>query len=215
VTIDIMLLVAERDAGSAKRLRAARLVAEEPEAPRRALASMPAGRAAPPDHYEGAILTVPAADDVVRTPRPETALARRLGDDAGFDLGRVLASKVSGVDPDESLSELTTSERLAGYDALSPADRRAWDATFRAVAADWIAATSAEFAGDDTAGRAGGWQQQVVSYPTESGGQLLICAADDSGVYDGVAAWFEATLFVLAEVAEAAGFREPVRFDVR
>jgi hypothetical protein len=107
------------------------------------------------------------------------------------------------------------SDRSVGYDAMAPEVREAWEDAFRQVASDWLDAAAAGFGRDDDVARAGGWVQEAIAYWTVDGGQLLICAADDNRAYDGVASWFESALFVLGEVAEAAGFYEPSTFDVR
>jgi hypothetical protein len=97
---------------------------------------------------------------------------------------------------------------------MAPAAHEAWVATFRQIAGDWLDAAAAVFGGDDLA-RAGGWGEETTAYSTVDGGQLLLSAADDNQDYDGVVKWFESALFVLAEVAEVAGFHEPSTFDVQ
>ena len=215
--LDIMLLVADADAGSDARLQSAREVASDPTAPRRALVAMPGDRAAPPHDYVGAILTdppgqlhsSPASSRVWQEQRVPPSPSQRP------DALTAVAAGLSGAHPEDPLSELPTVHRLAAYDALPPSDRTRWDEAFRAISRDWIEATVAEFRGDETAAQAGGWEQQVAVFHTTSGGLLLICAADENADYVGVSAWFESALFVLGEVAGAAGFREPTSLDVR
>lgn len=214
--IDIMLLKAAHDACTPDRLERAREIANDPEAARRALVEMPSDRAAPPHDYLDAILTVPPQDTVGSGAAAAwfDGRARRLTDADDEPEGRGAVAAAAGVHPDESLGELLPDERLAGYDALSPTVRDTWDDAFRRIAADWLDAAAAEFGEANHLPRAGGWGQEAVAYGTVDGGQLLICAADDNGVYEGVCSWFESALFVLAEVAAAAGFHEPTRLDV-
>jgi hypothetical protein len=98
---------------------------------------------------------------------------------------------------------------------MAPDDRAAWVGAFRQIASDWLDAAAADFGGADDLPRACGWTYEAIAYRTVDDGKLLICAADDNRAYDGVASWFEAALFVLAEIAEVAGFHEPTTFDVR
>jgi hypothetical protein len=215
--IDIMLLKAAADACSPGRLQRAKEVASDPEAPRRALVGMPGERAAPPQDYLDAIVTLPPVG-LYGSPAGATWLGERHQRLAGASLeldGRaVLAAGVDGADPEEGLSERALEDRLAGYDAMPEPSRDAWVAAFRQIAADWLDAAAAEVAEATDLPRAAGWEYEAVSYPTVDGGQLLVCAADDNDAYAGVAAWFESALFVLGEVAAAAGFHEPTRFDV-
>jgi hypothetical protein len=215
--IDIMLLKAAPDACSPGQLQRAREVASDPDAPRRALVGMPGERAAPPQDYLDAIVTLPPVD-LYGSSAGATWLRERQQRlaDASLELdGRaVLAAGIDGADPEEGLGELALGDRLAGYDALPEPVREAWIEAFRQIAADWLDAAAAEFAEATDLPRAAGWGYEAVSYPTVEGGQLLVCAADDNDAYEGVAAWFESALFVLGEVAAAAGFHEPTRFDV-
>jgi hypothetical protein len=216
--IDIMVLKAASGAGSPERIAAARETATDPDAPRRALVGMPGDRAAPPSDYLDAILTVPpAAMSASREGRTSwyERRQRRLEGRVEVDLGAALARGVPGADPDDGIQQIDAENRVVGYDAIDPEVREAWGDAFRQLASDWLDAAAAEFGGADDLARAGGWGQEAIAYWTVDGGQLLICAADDNRDYDGVAAWFESALFVLGEVAEAAGFHEPTIFDVR
>jgi hypothetical protein len=212
--IDIMMLKAAADACSPERLKRARAVAADPAAPRRALVGMPGDRAAHPHDYLDAIVTLPPQDAFGTSAVAEWFDARQRQPAVDGPEGRGAVAAALGLDPDESLSELLPYQRLAGYDAMSEELRAAWNAAFRRIAVDWLEAAAAEFTDATYLPRAAGWGQEAVGYSTVDGGQLLICAVVDHGGYDSVAAWFESALFVLAEIAEAAGFHEPVRFDV-
>jgi hypothetical protein len=215
--IDIMVLKAASDAASVERIAAARELAYDPDAPRRALRGMPGDRAASPSDYLDTILTLPpvalsaSKEDWTGWQR---ARERRLKERVEIDLGPLLARGVPGADPEEGIQQIDAEDRVAGYDAMAPEDRDAWVEAFRQIANDWLDAAAADFGGADDLPRACGWTYEAIAYPTVDGGGLLICAADDNRNYDGVASWFEAALFVLAEVAKVAGFHEPSTFDV-
>ncbi|TVR32303.1 MAG: hypothetical protein EA388_12215 [Nitriliruptor sp.] len=214
--LDIMMLKAVPDACSDVRLERARRVAADPEAPRRALVSMPDQRAAPPHDYLDAIATLPPAD-TYGTPAADAWFAgrqQRLNDVDAFAARAAITAAVDGAHPDDGLSEIDLDDRIAGFEAMPDADKQAWGEAFRQIATDWLDTAAAEFADARDQPRTAGWGHEAVTYRTVDGGLLLVCAADDGGAYDGVAAWFEATLFVLAEVAEAAGVHAPTRFDV-
>jgi hypothetical protein len=216
--IDIMVLKAAGDAASVERIAAARELAGDPDAPRRALRGMPNDRAASPSDYLDTILTLPPA--VLSASKEDwtgwhQTRERRLKQRVEIDLGPLLARGVPGANPDEGIQQIDAEDRVAGYDAMAPEDRAAWVGAFRQIANDWLDAAAADFGGADDLARAGGWTYEAIAYRTVDDGKLLICAADDNRNYDGVTAWFESALFVLTEVAEVAGFHEPTIFDVR
>ena len=214
--LDFMLLKAVEGAASPERLRAARDIADDPEAPRRALVCQRLGRAAPPNDYVEMISDTPPQDIRLDPYQAKAWNAARAtaAPVEWFDARSALVRHVPSEDPDDGLSEVSPENRLAGYDTMDDSDRRAWDAAFHTIASDWLDVVQAEFAGADDKPTASGWGRQTVTYYTRDGGLLLICAAPEGGDYTGVAAWFEAALFVLGEVAEAAGIVEPTYFDV-
>ena len=212
--LDLLVLKADPDVASPQRLAAAREFAAEPSAPRRALVELGWERATSPTNYLGEFATAPPAEldrDAARswlTARPDVL-------STGFDGTAAIAAQLDISDPVSGLFELTEDERLAGYDALPDADQSRWVAAFQAIATEWLDVAAAMLAGATDLPQAGAWHEQVVQYHTTDGGLLLICAVDDRGDYAGAAAWFESVLFVLGEVADIAGVREPTSFDVR
>lgn len=209
--IEIRLLKADPDAATPARIEAAYEIAQDPDAPRRALANGPSDRAVAPMEFAGQMANQPP-----RSMPPDAADAwrtnwiQRLESVDHRYWERLLGSLAGGAG---SLEDLTPAQRREAYDGLSVKQRYSWDAAFLDSAIEWVGVAAAQFGGKGDVPWASGWNQNVRAIETQEGGQLLICAATDP-VFDGVPMWFEAVEFALAEVADAAGFREPSRFHV-
>ena len=207
MTMEIRLMKAAPDAASPERLQAARSVAQDPDAPRRILANPPDGRVELPASYLHQI-----ADQAPRQASPEERdswLAARM---EALREAEAWGESVFG-GPDIDPYELTWAELLDRYDALAATDQEQWDAAFRTLALEWVDATAAEFGGATDTRWSSGWNECVERFPTVDGGELLVCAVDELDVGEGVPKWFEAVSFLLWEVADAAGFREPSHLE--
>jgi hypothetical protein len=216
VRLDFMLLKAAVDAASPERIEAAQQVAVDPAAPRRALVQAREDEVSPPMDYLGEIADMPPRQlwrdpQAVRAWQQERARRTPVTD---LDGRAALLARVPEADPGDGIFLIPPERRFAGYDAMSAQQRASWQAAFRSVASEWLGVAQAEFAAADDEPTASEFGYQSVTYRTADGGLLLICAAPESAPYHGVAAWFEAALFVLGEVAEAAGFTQPSHFDV-
>ena len=194
MSYDIMILKADVDAASPGRLEAARVIADDTAAPRRALLHDEHRAEAPEERLEQ------FRDDVHAEPA-----------DGDVDWVQVFA-ELAGVDHGlGGLGDLAPDERAGAYDRLPTDLRRRWDDAFRRVAHRWIDFASDVIAAD----RHRMVDYHVAQIGTVDGGRLLVCAVDEDGYgLNDVPYWFEAVLFSLAEIADAAGYREPSRYDV-